>query len=294
APLANGEPSNSLDGRITVTIECYAPGEEGYTVTATDNDTGETITLGEVTDERRGVTGDPINYVFVSQWLDDITVELRAETGGGTYNWRYVWLADATTPDSLAHVAADYVSRPVYLPDPARYEWADEDGVTETFRALAYDVASRETVELYEGPCLPRDDLGNPLSCHMVTVMTNASFTPDVESFEQGVQNPSEAPSRVIFNVGDSAREIKTIEVRTLPSGDLLYTVDTLGSGYAVWLAADTAAVFNLAFDFESGGFGGVFLRFDEDGTIVGEESFALPFGEDLTQRPSWMETDTP
>jgi hypothetical protein len=79
------------------------------------------------------------------------------------------------------------------------------------------------------------------------------------------------------------------MEIRALPNGDLLYTVDALGAGFAEWVSADTAAVFNLAFDFETAGFAGKFVQFDDDGAVINQEPFSLPNGEELTQRPMWL-----
>ncbi len=271
APLANGGPSTSPDGRYRVYFECYSPDETAYTVYATDAATGQTIELGETAPDLA------TESIFAARWLTNTQIALRTETGGGTYNWRSVYIADAAQPDSLREIARDYVARPRYDAAPPRYEWAVEDGMTETITVYQYDVAAAETTMLYEGPCLPRDEQQDALSCHMVTPNSNLTHTDD-------------APTRLILNVGDSAREVKTVEVRALPAGDLLYTVDALGGGYAEWLSADTAAVFNLAFAFESGGFSGVFIRFDDDGTVIDEEAFALPIGETLTQRPTWLE----
>ncbi len=281
APLANGNPVTSPGDRYSVWLDCYAPDADGYTVHAYDAETGETYTLGELSDTRRGVTGDTIVTAYAAQWTDDNTVLFRAETGGGTYNWRYVFVADVDTPGSLRLLAADYVSRPRFDANPDRVIWADEDGVSETFTVLWQQIDADEPEPLYTGNCLLRDDLETPLSCHMVTAHTDASYTEDSE------------PSLLVLNIGDSAREVKTIEVRALPSGDLLYTVDGLGSAYAEWVGPDTVAVFNLAFDFETAGFAGVFLRFGPDGTIDAESPFSLPNGETLTQRPPWMEDES-
>jgi hypothetical protein len=278
APLANGGPSTSPDGRFTVWIECYAPGEAAYTVYAHDAQTDTSYTLGDVRDPRRGVTGDRINFVYVGRWLPDDHVEIRAETGGGTYNWRFVFLADAAEAGSVKRIAADYVASPRFADDPPRYEWVTENGLSQTVTVHLYDVQSAQRETLYRGPCLLRDDLANALSCHMMTAVTNATYT----------QNNN--PTRLLLTVGDSARESKTVEVRDLPDGDLLYTAETLGSGYGLWLAADTAAVFNLTFDFEKAGFGGVFVQFAEDGTIIQTQAFVLPSGADLTETPVWME----
>ncbi|MFZ4815911.1 MAG: hypothetical protein ACOYL5_15350, partial [Phototrophicaceae bacterium] len=68
------------------------------------------------------------------------------------------------------------------------------------------------------------------------------------------------------------------------------YSINALGSGFAEWVSADTVAVYNLAFDFESGGFGGLFVQFGEDGEVLAEEAFALEVGATLIVRPSWME----
>lgn len=280
APLANGDPATAPDGRYTVWLDCYAPDAPGYTVYAYDAASGTTYTLGELADTRRGVTGDTIVSAYVAQWTDDDTVLLRAETGGGTYNWRYAFVADANAPGSLRLLAADYVARPRFEPDPAHVIWVDEDGIAETFTVFYRALDADEPDALYTGGCLLRDDLETPLSCHMVTAHTNAAFTVDGD------------PSLLVLNIGDSAREVKTIEVRALPSGALLYTVDGLGSGYAEWVGGETVAVFNLAFDFETAGFAGAFLRVGPDGTIDAEELFSLPNGAPLTQRPSWMEND--
>jgi hypothetical protein len=274
SPLAHGEPSTSPDGRFTVYADCYASDQTAYTLYAYDTDTDKTRVLGTTAPDL------PTETLFVSRWLDDTTVAIRAETGGGTYNWRSVYLADVTVSRSLTEIARDYVSRPRFGEEPLRYEWAVEDGITETYEVRVYDVEAGETEVIYTDDCLLRDDLENELSCHMVTPHTNADFTEDGD------------PTRLILNIGDSAREIKTVEIRALPDGDLLYTVDALGMGYAEWIAGDTAAVFNLAFDFETGGFGGVFLQIADDGRILLEEPFALPNGEPLTQRPSWLESD--
>jgi hypothetical protein len=281
APLSNGAPSTSPDGRYTLTIACYDPDATAYPVYVTDNRTGNTSELGTVTDTRRGVTGDGINYVFVSQWLDDTRALLRAETGGGTYNWRYAFLADVDA-ETVTLLAADYVASPRYFDDPDRIEWGDEDGVNAKFTVYAHTFEDDTTATLYTGDCLLRDELENALSCHMVTPSSNASFT------EDGV------PTRLILNVGDSAREVKTIEVRDLTDEDgaLLYTADTLGMGYAEWLSEDTAAVFNLAFDFDTGGFAGLFVRFDDDGDVTDTAPFSLPHGDPLTERPPWLPTE--
>ena len=281
APLTNGGASTSPDGRFTVWLDCYAADAESYTVHAYDAQSDETYTLGQLTDTREGVTGDTIVSAFVDRWITDTQVSFRAETGGGTYNWRYVFAGDAATPDSLALFAVDYVSRPRFSPEPDRVIWVDEDGVTGTFRVLWRLFDADEPQELYTGDCLLRDDLETSLSCHMVTAHTNATFTEDGD------------PTLLLLNIGDSIREVKTVEVRALPDGDLLYTVDGLGSGYAEWVGVDTIAVFNLAFDFDTAGFAGVFLRFAEDGTIDAEEPFSLPNGATLTQRPSWMENES-
>ncbi len=273
APLANGAPSTSPDGRYSVYFECYSPDKTAYAVYATDFETGTTIELGATAPDLA------TESIFAARWLTDTQIALRTETGGGTYNWRSVYIADAAQPGSLREVARDYVARPRYGDDPARYEWTVEDGITEAITVYRYDVNAGETTTLYEGPCLLRDEQNNALSCHMATPNSNDSYT-------------DAAPTRLILNVGDSAREIKTIEVRALPSGALLYRVDALGMGYAEWLSADTAAVFNLAFDFESGGFGGLFIRFDDDNGIIEDEPFVLPNGEALTQVPSWLEED--
>ena len=277
-PLANGDPATSSDARYTVWTDCYAPDAEGYAVYAYDTETDTTIELGVVTDTRRGVTGDTIVTAYVARWIDEDTVLLRAETGGGTYNWRYAFVADADTPESLRLLAADYVSRPRFEADPDHIIWTDEDGVSETFTVLYHPIDADEPQPLYTGDCLLRDDLETPLSCHMVTAHTNATFTDDSE------------PSLLVLNIGDSAREVKTVEVRALPSGHMLYTVDGLGSAYAEWVGVDTVAVFNLAFDFETGGFAGVFLRVGADGTTTDEVPFSTPNGEPLTDRPPWME----
>ena len=148
--------------------------------------------------------------------------------------------------------------------------------MSETFTVYRYDVESGERRTIYEGDCLPRDDNADALSCHMVTPNTNETFTDD-------------APTRLILNIGDSAREIKTVEVRALPAGDLIYSVEALGGGYADWLSADTIAVFNLAFDMESGGFAGQFVRFDADNAVIDEEPFTVGVNDELAQRPSWL-----
>ncbi|MEL6272259.1 MAG: hypothetical protein AAFU54_11085 [Chloroflexota bacterium] len=273
APLSNGDPSTSPDGRYTVYFECYAPDQTQYTVFAYDADSGNTLTLGETAPDLA------TESIFTARWLTDTRAAFRTQTGGGTYNWRSVYIADVTEPGSLTEIARDYVSRPRYGDSPPRYEWAEEDGVSETFTVYRYDVQLDATDVLYEGDCLLRDDLANELSCHMVTPNTNDDFTDD-------------GPTMMILNVGDSAREVKTVEVRALTSGDLLYSVDALGAGYAEWVGADTAAVFNLAFDFETAGFAGVFVRFDDDGAVIDEEPFSLPNGEELTQRPTWLLDD--
>jgi hypothetical protein len=256
-----------------VYVDCYAPDATAYAVYAYDAKTGETRELGTTAGDLDTET------VIVARWLDETRVALRAQTGGGTYNWRSVYIADASAAGSLREIARDYVARPAYGKTPPRYEWVVEDGVNETVTVYRYDVQSGETDVLYTGDCLPRDDMGTALSCHMVTVNTNEDFT-------------GGDPTRMILNVGDSAREIKTVEVRALPSGKLLHTVEALGGGYGDWLGADTAAVFNLAFDFEAGGFRGVFLRFGADGNIIDEEPFTLAVGEEMTLRPAWLEND--
>lgn len=271
APLAHGRPSISPDGRYTVYFDCYAPDASTYTVYVYDTETDTTAELGTTAPDLRTET------LFVARWLAGTQVAIRAETGGGTYNWRSVYIADAAAPNSLTEIARDYVSVPHYGENPPRYEWTVEDGVTETITVYRYDVKSGETAELYTGDCLPRDDQRSELSCHMVTPNTNADFTDDGE------------PTRLILNVGDSAREIKTVEVRALPGGDLLYSVDALGAGYARWLSADTLAVFNLEFDFDGGGFGGRFVQLDDAGAVVNEAPFVLPVGEELTARPPWL-----
>lgn len=273
APLANGAPSTSPEGRYTVYVDCYAPDATAYTVYAYDAETDGTYALGTTAPDLDTET------VIIARWLDDAQVALRSQTGGGTYNWRSVYIADASMSASLREVARDYVARPAYRDNPPRYEWVVEDGVNASIAVYRYDVQSGETDTLFTGDCLPRDDMGTALSCHMVTVNTNESFTDG-------------SATRMILNVGDSAREIKTVEIRALPSGDLLHTVEALGGGYGDWLSDDTAAVFNLAFDFESGGFGGVFLRFGADGTLIDDEPFTLANGDEMTLRPAWLEED--
>lgn len=277
APISHGAPSASPDGHYSVFFECYDAQKTVYGVYAYNHLTDEEPYLLGTTP-----TDLSTSYIFVAQWLDETTVEIRSETGGGTYNDRSVYLADAATPDSLQEVARDYVSRPRFADNPPRYEWAVEDGIAQRFDVYLYDVTTREIRTLYSDDCLLRDELANALSCHMVTANTNASYTPDGE------------PTALLLNIGDSIREVKTIAIHSLPDGELRYQVDALGMGYGDWLAADTLAVFNLAFDFESIGFSGLFVRFDETGEILATEPFVLPNGEPLTQRPAWLAEVTP
>lgn len=276
APLANGVPVDAPNGAVTVYFECYAPDESAYTVFALDHRTDTVIELGETALDLA------TESIYLSRWLDATRAAFRAETGGGTYNWRSVYLADVTEPGSLKEIARDYVARPRYFENPPRYEWAVEDGVNETVTVYRYDVTSSETDVLYTGGCIPRDDLANALSCHMVTPSSNADYLDEGE------------PTRLLLNIGDSAREIKTIEVRSLPDGERLYTVEALGMGYGEWLSADTVAVFNLTFDFESAGFAGQFVQFSAAGRVVNEAPFVLPNGAPMTLRPPWMEAEAP
>ena len=273
SPLAHGAPSTSSDERYTVYFDCYDPAATTYTVYVHDAQTDKTRTLGQTAPDLATET------MFVARWLTDTQVAVRAETGGGTYNWRSVYISDAAEPNSLTEVARDYVASPRYADKPPRYEWAVEDGIEETFAVYRYSVESGETDTLYTGDCLLRDDNNDALSCHMVTPLTNQSY---VEG----------EPTRLILNIGDSIREVKTIEVRALPEGDLLYTADTLGSGYAEWLAADTLAVFDLAFDMEAGGFAGEFVRLGAGGDVLEAEPFVLDIAATLVDGPSWLAAD--
>lgn len=274
SPLQHGEPTLNPTERYTLYMDCYTPDQSRVTVYAYDDETGDTLILGQTADDL------DTEYLYLSRWLDDTRAELRAETGGGTYNWRSVYLADVTMADSLTEVARDYVARPRFGEHPPRYEWSVEDGLTETFTVYRYDVETDETQALYSAPCDLRDDLQNALSCHMVTPTTNADFTDEGDS------------TRLLMNMGDSIKEVKTIEVRAVPDGDLLYTVDALAMGYGDWLSADTFAVFNLAFDFELAGFAGKFIQLDENGDIINEQPFTLANGAELTERPTWLDED--
>ncbi|MFZ4816434.1 MAG: hypothetical protein ACOYL5_18000, partial [Phototrophicaceae bacterium] len=118
--LANGEPSPSPNSRYTVFIQCYDPARTAYTVYAYDAESDREITLGET-------AADLItSYALVSEWINDTTVLIRAETGGATYNWRSAYIADVTVAGSLREVARDYVAAPRYFVTPPRIEWSIE------------------------------------------------------------------------------------------------------------------------------------------------------------------------
>lgn len=270
APLRNGEAVTSGDGRYQVYFECWASDQTQYDVYATDLQTDQTIVLGQT------ATDLSTESIYVYDWISETQVSFRTETGGGTYNWRSFYVADVTKAGSLIELARDYVSRPRYETNPKRIEWAVEDGIEQTLTVYQYNFERDFQRVLYNGACDLRDDLKLETSCHMVTPNSNTAW---VENHE---------PTHLILNRGDSIHPTKLIELRSLPEGDIIYHIETLGGGHAEWLAGDTIAVYEIAFDFKARGYTGRFVRF-EDNAIIQEESFILPVGEAMNVLPSWL-----
>lgn len=270
APLRNGEAVTSGDGRYRVYFECWDGDQTQYDVYATDLQTNQTILLGQT------VADLSTESIYVYDWISETQVSFRAETGGGTYNWRSFYVADVTQADSLAELARDYVSRPRYETNPKRIEWAVEDGIQETLTVYQYNFEREAQEVLYVGTCQLRDDLGLETSCHMVTPNSNTGWVATHE------------PTHLILNRGDSIHPTKLIELRSLPEGKLIYTIEALGGGHAEWLAVDTIAVYEIAFDFKARGYAGKFIRFADD-AVIQEEPFIVSVGEDLNTLPSWL-----
>ncbi|MFZ4827315.1 MAG: hypothetical protein ACOYLB_08160 [Phototrophicaceae bacterium] len=270
APLRNGEAVTSPDGRYQVYFECWAADQTQYDVYATDLQTQETILLGET------ATDLSTESIYVYDWISPTMVSFRAETGGGTYNWRSFYVAEVDQTDSLTELARDYVSRPRYETSPERIEWAVEDGIQQTLTVYQYSFEREDLQVLYNGTCDLRDDLGLETSCHMVTPNSNTTWV-----------QPHD-PTHLILNRGDSIHPTKQIEVRALPEGEVIYQVETLGGGHAEWVATDTIAVYEIAFDFKARGYAGLFIRFEND-TITQQEPFVLPIGESINALPSWL-----
>ncbi len=221
APLANDPPTVSPDERYTIYTDCFDADATTYTVYAYDAETDATLTLGE--------TAPDTETVWFPRWLDNTRLMLRSETGGGTYNFRSVYVADLDAA-SLTEVARGYIVRPTYFEEPERLEWATEDGETRT--VYDHDFETDETTILLEEPCERID----AFKCAAAEPRTNAGFT------EDGV------PTLLALAVGDAAMP-KTIEIRVLPSGERLYVQEALDRGGVRWEDATTITVFNITFD---------------------------------------------
>ena len=270
APLRNGDAVTSPDGRYRVHFECWDAEQTQYDVYATDLQTQETILLGQTAMDLA------TDSIYVYDWISETMVSFRAETGGGTYNWRSFYVADVAEAGSLTELARDYVSRPRYETSPKRVEWSVEDGIDQTLTVYQYNFEREALQVLYRGACDLRDDLGLVTSCHMVTPNSNTAW---VEAHE---------PTHLILNRGDSISATKRIELRALPRGEVIYEVETLGGGHAEWVAVDTIAVYELAFDFKARGYAGLFVRFEND-VITQQEGFVLPVGESVPALPAWL-----